>query len=208
MQLVQGDGRHFRLIALYSTAVQPPDLSGMPGVVCSLWNERSTDQLPGGQAPTLQAVLEVRCEYRAALEVVAQRVAAATQPLTMLCTREHVVLERGVPPGSVKGIFLFRKREDLALDRFQSYWLEHHGPIASRTPDALRYVQCHVLPETYASGAPAYDGVTEIYWPSFPRMVASMGSPSMTVEQSSDARNFAAPGSVDLLVVAETVIAP
>ncbi len=205
MQLIQGDGRHFRLIALYATPIEPPDFSGMPGVICGLWNERSADQLPGAQVPSLGGVLEVRCEYRAALEVVAQRVGASTRPLTMLCTREHVVMERSVPPDAIKGIFLFRRREDLPIDRFQSYWLHHHGPIASRTPDALRYVQCHVLPEIYASGTPPYDGVTEIYWPSFDRMVESMGSHSMTVEQAGDAPNFVAPNSVDILTVRETV---
>lgn len=203
MQLVQGEGRYFRLIALYETGVEVPDLSDIPGVTDCLWNHRATDQLTGAQAPTLEAVLEVRCERRTALDLAAQRVGASARPVTMLATREHVILERHVPRDAVKGIFLFRRREDLAVEAFQSYWLEQHGPIASRTPSALRYVQCHVLPESYAAGRPLYDGVTEIYWPSFASMVESMRSPSMTVEQAGDASNFVAPGSVDLLIVRE-----
>jgi uncharacterized protein (TIGR02118 family) len=204
MQLVQGDSRHFRLIALYAEPRDPPEVPAFPGVLTCLWSTRTADQLPGGQVPALAAVLEVRCAYRAALEVVGQHVADRTRPLAVLATREHVVFERGVPPDAVKGIFLFRKREDLEIGRFQDYWRNTHGPIASRTPDCLRYVQCHVLPESYAKGAPPYDGVTEIYWPSFPAMVASMRSPSMTVEQAGDAPNFVAPGSVDLMASHET----
>lgn len=203
MQLVQGEGRRFRLIALYGARVEPPDLSAVPGVLGCLWNVRATDQLAGARVPALEAVLEVRCEHRDALEVAAQRVGTSTRPLAMLATREHVILERQVTSDSVKGIFLFRRRGNLEVQAFQSYWLEHHGPIAGRTPSALRYVQCHVLPESYATGRPTYDGVTEIYWPSFDRMVESMGSPSMTVEQAGDAPNFVAPGSVELLVVRE-----
>jgi hypothetical protein len=45
MQLVQGDGRHFRLIALYETALELPDLADIPGALDCLWNQRTADQL-------------------------------------------------------------------------------------------------------------------------------------------------------------------
>jgi len=205
MQLVQGDARFYRFIALYRERIDPPDFSSLPGVICTLWNERVADQLPGAQVPAFDGVLEVRCRDLAALDAVQDRVSVASAPAAVLRTREHVVLERDVPAGVTKGIFLFRRRADLPLERFQSYWLNHHGPIASRTPDCLRYVQCHLLHDEYSDGAPLYDGVTELYWPSHERMIDSMRSPEMTVEQAGDAPNFVAPGSVDILMVLEDV---
>ena len=60
-----------------------------------------------------------------------------------------------------------------------------------------------MLPDSYAQDAPAYDGVTELYWPDHDTMLSAMGSPSMTEEQAGDAPNFVAPGSVDLLLTRE-----
>jgi uncharacterized protein (TIGR02118 family) len=194
----------FRLIVLYREAVEAPDLRGLPDVTGCLFNRRTEAQLPDAQVPALERVLEVCCATPHGLEVAAARVAAGAPPLAMLATVEHVLVDRGVTPDAAKGVFLFRRRPDLPLAEFQRYWLEHHGPIASRTPDIQSYVQCHLLPESYAREAPRYDGVTELYWPDFATMVRSMRSPEMTVEQSGDAPNFVAPGSVDILTVQET----
>jgi hypothetical protein len=61
-----------------------------------------------------------------------------------------------------------------------------------RTPEILAYVQSHVV----VDGA-AYDGITEIHWPDFAAAMRGMNSREMTVEQTGDAANFAAPGSVE-----------
>lgn len=198
------DAPVYRLIALYDTAPDSVSLEGIPGVLGMLLNRRSADQLPGGQVPDLESVLEIRCADTEGLDAAARRLEAAVPPpVAILRTRERTIMDRGVPEGAAKGVFLFRRREDLALTDFQAYWLNHHGPIAARTPDALKYVQCHVLPESYQAGVPRYDGITEIYWPDFESMVPSMQSPEMTVDQAGDAKNFVAPGSVDLLTVHE-----
>lgn len=197
----------FRLIAVYSEApsmeelgAQLIDLSGVAG--CQICIRRD-EQLPGGQTPDLHTVLEVRCRDLDTLDAVDRKLEAATSPITRLRTREHYLVDGEVSADAVKGVFLFRRREDLPLPEFQRYWLEHHGPIASRTPDCQRYVQCHVLPDSYDDGSPDYDGVTEIYWPDQESTVRSMSSDSMTVEQAGDAPNFVAPGSVDLLLTRE-----
>jgi uncharacterized protein (TIGR02118 family) len=192
-----------RLIAVYTTAPSIPDLRDLENVVDCLMSVRRDEQLPGGQTPNIHTVLEVRCRDLETLNAVDGRIEATTGPVARLRTREHYLVDHGVTTDAVKGVFLFRRREDLPLAEFQRYWLEHHGPIASRTPDIQRYVQCHVLPDSYAAGRPVYDGVTEIYWPDHPTTVRSMGSDSMTVEQAGDAPNFVAPGSVDLLLTRE-----
>lgn len=207
----------FRLIAVYSEAPSIPELAiselarelvGLADVAGAQISVRRAEQLPGGQTPDLHTVLEVRCLDLDTLDTVDGKLAAATSPVARLRTREHILVDREVSADAVKGVFLFRRREDLPLAEFQRYWLDHHGPIASRTPDCQRYVQCHVLPDSYDDGSPAYDGVTEIYWPDHDATVRSMGSDSMTVEQAGDAPNFVAPGSVDLLLTREEQVDP
>jgi len=207
----------FRLIAVYSEAPsiselaiselagELMDLADVAGAQISV---RRDEQLPGSQTPDLEAVLEIRCRNLDTLNAVNRKLEATTSPIALLRTREHYLVDHGVSADAVKGVFLFRRREDLPLAEFQRYWLDHHGPIASRTPDCQRYVQCHVLPDSYDHGSPVYDGVTEIYWPDHDATVRSMGSDSMTVEQAGDAPNFVAPGSVDLLLTREEQVDP
>ncbi|MFB3104915.1 MAG: EthD domain-containing protein, partial [Pseudomonadales bacterium] len=68
-----------------------------------------------------------------------------------------------------------------------------------------RYVQCHVIPESYDDGEPAYDGITELYWSSYAAAVRSMASDEMIVEQASDASNFVASDSVEVVLMHEDV---
>lgn len=121
-----------------------------------------------------------------------------------LITTAHVVL--GSPlqeplTEGLKGIFVFRRRADLAIAEFQTHWLETHGPIAARTPHTSRYVQCHVLPSCYAQSTPRYDGITELYWDTLRDARLAMTSDSMAIEQSADAQNFVADGSVGMFIV-------
>jgi uncharacterized protein (TIGR02118 family) len=122
-----------------------------------------------------------------------------------LITTAHVVLgspEQEPVTEGLKGIFVFRRRADLSIPEFQTHWLETHGPIAARTPHTSRYVQCHVLPSCYAQSTPTYDGITELYWDTLDDAGRAMASDSMTVEQSADAQNFVADGSVGMFIVA------
>lgn len=121
-----------------------------------------------------------------------------------LITTVHVVLgspEQEPVTEGLKGIFVFRRKADLEIPEFQAHWLETHGPIAARTPHTSRYVQCHVLPSCYAQSTPTYDGITELYWDTLDDARRAMASDSMTVEQSADAQNFVADGSVGMFIV-------
>ena len=67
----------------------------------------------------------------------------------------------------IKLVYCITRRPGMSVDEFQRYWREVHGPIAARTPGLRRYVQSHVLPETYAGErTPAYDGVAELWFDS------------------------------------------
>lgn len=196
----------FRLIAVYDAEPAPPDLSDLAGVVMRTLSVRRDVQLSGSQVAPFRAVLEIRCRSPEAMAAARKRLAGPLAPRIVLSTREHYVVDRGITPQAVKGVFLFRRRSDLPVPEFQRYWLETHGPIAGRTPDIQRYVQCHVLPESYDREPPAYDGVTELYWPDHETTVRSMASPSMTEEQAGDAPNFVAPGSVELVLTREVEV--
>lgn len=109
----------------------------------------------------------------------------------------------------IKGVFPFGKKKGLPVARFQSHWWHNHGPIAALTEGATAYVQCHPMPSLYASIQPDFDGITEIWWPDVTTARAAMSSRQMTVDQSTDAQNFAEPGTVMLfLAEEEVVIAP
>ncbi len=196
----------FRLIAAFDSEPAPPDLSDLPEVAACALSVRRDEQLSRSQLAPFRAVLEVRCRTQTAMGAAQARLTGPLLPRVVLQTQEHYVVDRAVTAEAVKGIFFFRRRPDLAVADFQRYWLETHGPIAGRTPDIQRYVQCHVLPECYDHDMPAYDGVTELYWPDHETTVRSMASPSMTEEQAGDAPNFVAPGSVELMLTREVQV--
>lgn len=135
-----------------------------------------------------------------------------TPGLVWLATRENVVVAgpafaKETP--AVKGLFLVKRKPGMSVAEFQDYWRTRHAPLVPRTPHLLRYVQCHVLPETYATDTPpAYDGVAELWWPEVAKFQESWASPELQVEQLNDARNFVGSGSVALLAQEVRVIWP
>src|SRR5712691_10600556 len=86
----------------------------------------------------------------------------------------------------IKLVFVIRRREDLPPEEFHRYWLEEHGPLASRLLEPLgarRYVQTHTLNTDLnvalaasRGTAEAYDGLAEIWWDSLDALIAIFGS--------------------------------
>jgi len=84
--------------------------------------------------------------------------------MKMLFTDDHVIKDGAIPANGVKNIEFVHHRPDLAIDRFQQYWREVHGPIAARIPQIRRYVQSHARASAYAGGrTPVSDGLA-ITW--------------------------------------------
>lgn len=78
----------------------------------------------------------------------------------------------------VKLIYCIGKKPEMSLDAFQAYWRDAHAPIAAAIPGLRRYVQCHVVPETYGGGAqPAYDGAAELWFDDIAALRDAMRSP-------------------------------
>lgn len=68
----------------------------------------------------------------------------------------------------VKYVAALYRKEGVSVEAFQKHWREVHGPAIVSGPHAMRrYVQTHVLPETYSSAnPPACDGLAEIWYDS------------------------------------------
>ncbi|MGD0073214.1 MAG: EthD domain-containing protein [Candidatus Binataceae bacterium] len=65
-----------------------------------------------------------------------------------------------------KIILLLKRKPEISVKDFQSYWLEKHGPLVRRVPGIKRYVQSHPLPQGYAKGELIFDGVAEVWFES------------------------------------------
>jgi uncharacterized protein (TIGR02118 family) len=86
----------------------------------------------------------------------------------------------------IKLIYCLRRRADISLEEFYRYWLDTHGPKVKSMAEALRarrYIQSHTcapeLNQIFANSrglAPAYDGVTEVWWDSVEEVKAAMAS--------------------------------
>lgn len=80
--------------------------------------------------------------------------------------------------GMVKYISYFSRKEGMSVEDFQAYWRDKHPPLALANPGVRRYIQNHVLPETYESNTqPAYDGVTVIWLDDMDAYRAGLGRP-------------------------------
>ena len=76
----------------------------------------------------------------------------------------------------IKLVFALRRRPELSLEQFQTYWRETHAPLVAERADVLkirRYVQVHTkdldgLHQAFQQrngGAPApFDGVAELWF--------------------------------------------
>jgi len=84
----------------------------------------------------------------------------------------------------IKLVYCLRKRADVTPEKFYSYWLKQHGPKVAgvaATLRAMKYVQSHTCaPELNqllleSRGlAPAYDGITELWWETEDTLKAAM----------------------------------
>jgi len=90
----------------------------------------------------------------------------------------------------IKRVSLVRRKEGMPVEEFQRYWREVHAPLALRVPGLRRYIQSHVLPETYdAANPPAYDGIVETWWDSVEASEQARKTPERTAVDA-DQPNF------------------
>jgi uncharacterized protein (TIGR02118 family) len=118
-----------------------------------------------------------------------------------------VIKDGPAPAGGVKSVECVTRKPGIAVDEFQRYWREVHGPIAARIPVLRRYVQSHTRPSAYAGGrAPRYDGVAITWFDSTQAMRESATTPEYALTRD-DEPNFVAPGLLPVIITREHVIA-
>lgn len=82
----------------------------------------------------------------------------------------------------IKRMGLFKKREDLNLSQFSSYWAKKHSPLVVKMPKFITYIQNHkvdILPN-FVTNHPTFhlDGIAEMYWYSEKDMFDDFDSPN------------------------------
>src|SRR6266446_834488 len=61
----------------------------------------------------------------------------------LILTEEHVIKDGPVPPRGVKNVEFVTRKPGLAVDEFQRYWREIHGPLAAQIPVTRRRAVHH-----------------------------------------------------------------
>lgn len=87
----------------------------------------------------------------------------------------------------IKLVYCVRKRKNMSSKDFHSYWRNTHSENVKSVKEkigAIRYVQSHTCePEINAALvasrglAPAYDGITEVWWENAADLNAALASP-------------------------------
>jgi len=191
----------FRVHALFANELPEWRSAMSNGTRRCIATQRLPQQLDRMPIPKLAGSLEAWFESLDDARAWAERTDRDYAPSATLTSEEFPLFDRRRTSSDIKGKFLFRRKPGMSVAEFRAYWLDRHGPIVLRTPEILRYVQSHVLAD--GTRDPIYDGITEIHWADFDAAVRSMGSREMTVEQAADAAQFAAPRSVELVLVSE-----
>lgn len=191
----------FRVHALFANNLPEWRSNVAEGTCRCIATRALPQQLDGIPVPALVGTLEAWFESLDAARAWKARVDRDYRPSASLIGTEFQLFHDGGTARDIKGKFLFRRKQGLSVAEFQSYWRDRHGPIVLRTPEIRRYVQSHVIADDGIE--PQFDGITEIHWLDFAAASRSMRSREMTVEQAGDAANFAAPGSVQLVLLSQ-----
>jgi uncharacterized protein (TIGR02118 family) len=126
---------------------------------------------------------------------------------SLLCD-EHVIVDG--PTAPFKYIAAINRREDVDVDRFQTYWRTVHGPLAARNPYIRRYVQNHVRRGFYDSGrVPPFDGLPMTWFDSFEDLRASAATAELAATRADEANFMAdAGGHLPFVLATEHVVVP
>jgi len=87
----------------------------------------------------------------------------------------------------VKVLTLITRKAGMPVDEFQHYWRTRHPLVVTRLPGIRRYVQSHVLPDSYAKREPAYDGIAEVWaddTDAFRAMTKSPAHPDLIADEA------------------------
>jgi len=125
--------------------------------------------------------------------------------MRLILTDEHVIKDG--PGGGAKNVEFVTRKPGMAVDEFQRYWRDVHGPLAASIPMIRRYVQSHTRPSAYERGrTPAYDGVA-ITWFEDTQAMRAAAATTQYARVRADEPNFIA-GDLPIIITTEHVIVP
>ncbi len=109
----------------------------------------------------------------------------------------------------IKFAFMINRVPDMDVDQFVKHHRDQHGPLFASIPEAAKYVRkytvSHPVPaEGYP--APAYDGLTEIWFDSWDDHNAFFTSKNYKELVNPDEATFIDMASVGVMVTEETVV--
>ena len=87
----------------------------------------------------------------------------------------------------VKVLTFIKRKSGMPVDEFQAYWRTQHPKVVTRLPGIRRYVQSHVLTESYAKREPVYDGIAEVWaddTDAFRAMTKSAAHPDLVADEA------------------------
>jgi uncharacterized protein (TIGR02118 family) len=104
----------------------------------------------------------------------------------------------------VKVLTFIKRKGGMPVDEFQTCWRTQHPKAVTRLPGIRRYVQSHVLPESYAKREPTYDGIAEVWaddTDAFRAMTKSPAHPDLIADEA----RFIDRGQMGIIVTEEHV---
>jgi uncharacterized protein (TIGR02118 family) len=125
----------------------------------------------------------------------------------LIVTEEHVLAAGAVAPEAVKAVEFLTRNPGTSVDGFQDHWRLRHGPLLTAIPGLRRCVLSATRRSAYTAGrAPAYDGVTLMWFDSPEALRTAAASPAYA-EAVADRGHFLAAGAPPFIVTREHVIA-
>ncbi|MFP6747904.1 MAG: EthD domain-containing protein [Alphaproteobacteria bacterium] len=127
--------------------------------------------------------------------------------LALILTQEHVIKDGAIPQGALKNIEFVPRKPGMAVEAFQTYWREVHGPIAAEIEVIRRYVQSHTLPGAYRDGRrPAIDGCAITWFDGIDSMRQSAQSPAYGRTREDEPNFIDTSSEIDFIITTEHVI--
>ena len=105
----------------------------------------------------------------------------------------------------VKVLTFINRKAGMPVDEFQEYWRTRHPLVVTRLPGIRRYVQSHVLPETYAKREPVYDGIAEV-WADDTDSLRAMTKSAVHPDLIADEAKFIDRARMGIIVTDELVV--
>jgi uncharacterized protein (TIGR02118 family) len=106
----------------------------------------------------------------------------------------------------IKAVTCFKRRPDLSVEDFRTYWQTTHAEKVMLLPGLRRYVQNPTHDSAYASGRePVVDGVAETWFDDMDAVRANAAAPEY-VEVRADEANFIDTDGMCMLLCDEVVI--